>query len=256
APFLWNRGISHIDHVVGTHQQLDHVGGLIWILRHLSVGQFWDQGVERQEQFVTDLASALRSRDIPKRAAMQGEELLGSGPCRLTVLNPQDDATPADERSVHTGTELNNRSIVSRLDCGAHSVLFAADIETGGLHRLPEEGHRPVTVLKVPHHGARSSLDQEWIRQIHPQYAIISVGAANPYGHPAPAVIQAYEEQAIALYRTDRDGAVWIQGRLSGNDLTVTNMRELVIRPVDVWACPWRCEYRNWQRVLLSISSR
>lgn len=256
APFLWNRGISHIDHVVGTHQQLDHVGGLIWILRHLSVGLFWDQGVERQEQFVTDLASALQSRDIPKRAAMQGEELLGSGPCRLTVLNPQDDATPADDRSVHTGTDLNNRSIVSRLDCGAHSVLFAADIETGGLHRLPEEGHRPVTVLKVPHHGARSSLDQEWIRQIHPQYAIISVGSANPYGHPAPAVIQAYEEQAIALYRTDRDGAVWIQGRLSGSDLTVTSMRELVIRPVDVWACPWRCEYRNWQRVLLSISSR
>lgn len=256
APFLWNRGVSHIDHVIGTHQQMDHVGGLIWIFRHLSVGQFWEQGVERQEHFVTDLTSALRARGIPKQTAMQGQEILSSGPCRLTILNPQPESQAAGPIAVHTGTELNNRSIVSRLECGVHSVLFAADIEIGGLHRLPEAGHQPVTVLKVPHHGARSSLDQDWVRQIQPQYAIISVGAANPYGHPAPAVIKTYEDYAKTIYRTDRDGAVWVQGRISGHDLTVTSMRELIIQPVDVFACPWRCEQRNWYRLLSTIYSR
>jgi len=255
APFLWNRGVLHIDHVIGTHQQIDHVGGLIWILQHLSVGQFWDQGVDRQEQFVTDLTSAIQARGIPKRTAMQGQEVLDSGPCRLTILNPQPESKSAGPIAFHTGTELNNRSIVSRLDCGAHSILFAADIETGGLHHLPERGHQPVTVLKVPHHGARSSLDQDWIRQLHPKYAIISVGENNPYGHPAPAVIKTYEDQAIAIYRTDRDGAVWVQGRLSRNDLTVTSMRELVIQPVDLLTCPWRCEYQNWRRLFPTVSS-
>ncbi|HMS85890.1 MAG TPA: DNA internalization-related competence protein ComEC/Rec2 [Nitrospira sp.] len=254
APFLWNRGVSHIDHVIGTHQQLDHVGGLIWILQHLSVGQFWDQGVEREEHFVTDLTAALQSRGIPKRTAIQGQEVLNRGPCHLTILNPQQDARPALSMSLHTGTELNNRSIVSRLECGAHSILFAADIETSGLHQLPEGGHQPVTVLKVPHHGARSSLDQDWIRQIQPKYAIISVGSTNPYGHPAPGVIKMYEDQAMAVYRTDRDGAVWVQGRVSHNDLTVTSMRELLIQPIDLFTCPWRCEQQNWQRVLTTIT--
>jgi competence protein ComEC len=254
APFLWNRGISHIDYVIGTHQQMDHVGGLIWILQHLSVGQFWDQGVERQERFVTDLTSAIQSRGIPKRAALQGQDVLNSGPCRLTILNPRQDGTPTDFKSFHTGTELNNRSIVSRLDCGAHSVLFAADIETGGLQRLPENGYQPVTVLKVPHHGARSSLDRDWLQQLHPQYGIISVGATNPYGHPAPAVIETYEKQGIPVYRTDRDGAVWVQGRLSSTELTVTSMRELVIQPINVFTCPWRCEHHNWQRLFTRFS--
>ncbi|MBL8038824.1 MAG: DNA internalization-related competence protein ComEC/Rec2 [Nitrospira sp.] len=255
APFLWNRGVSHVDHVIGTHQQMDHVGGLIWILQHLSVGQFWEQGVERQEQFVADLTSALLSRGIPKRTAMQGQEVLNSGPCRLAILNPQQESQSARPIAFHTGTDLNNRSIVSRLDCGAHSILFAADIETGGLQHLPEAGHQPVTVLKVPHHGARSSLDQDWLRQLHPQYAVISVGATNPYGHPAPAVIKSYDDQMIATYRTDRDGAVLVQGRLSNPNLTVTSMRELVIQPVNLFTCPWRCEQRNWQRLFLTMTS-
>ena len=253
APFLWNMGISHIDHVIGTHQQMDHVGGLIWILQHLSIGQFWDQGMERPEQFVTDLASAIQLRGIPRRAATQGQDVLNAGPCRLIILNPQRDVGPAEPTSSHTGRELNDRSIVSRLDCSTHSILFAADIEAGRLRKLPESGHQPVTVLKVPHHGARSSLDQDWIRQLHPQYAVISVGATNPYGHPASAVIKTYEDQATTIYRTDRDGAIWVQGQLSSSNLTVTSMREIVIQPVDVFTCPWRCEQQNWRRLFARL---
>ncbi|MBI3355498.1 MAG: MBL fold metallo-hydrolase [Nitrospirae bacterium] len=93
APFLWNRGIHHVDHVVGTHQQLDHVSGLIWILRHISVGQYWGTGVERSEQFVADLKAALNEKHIPERIAVRGQDLLQSGPCRLTILHPSEGAT-------------------------------------------------------------------------------------------------------------------------------------------------------------------
>ncbi len=254
APFLWNRGIHHIDFVIGTHQQLDHVGGLVWILRHMSIGQFWGGGIDRPEQFAQDLQSALRIGGISEHVAVFGKELLHSSACGLKILNPSESATGFDVVRSQSGTSLNNHSIVLRLQCGVHSILFAADIETDGLSRLVADGRRPVTLLKVPHHGAHSSLDRDWIRQLHPQYAVISVGASNPYGHPAKSVVQAYKDQEAAVYRTDRDGAILVTGRLSTSEFIVSRMRDLVIEPIDLLNCPWRCEYNNWHRLILSSS--
>ena len=254
APFLWSRGIRHIDHVIGTHQQLDHVGGLIWVLRHLSVGQYWGGGIERSEQFVEDLQAALRDHQIDQRIAVRGQDLLRSGQCRLSILNPPETSVVRESTQPPTGTLLNNLSIVSRLQCGPSSIVFAADIETGGLRQLNEEGYQPVTILKVPHHGARSSLDFAWIQQLHPQYAVVSVGAANPYGHPVESVLQAYQDQHSTVFRTDRDGAIWVTGRLSISELTMNRMRDLMVQPVDFPRCLWRCEYLNWHRLFLQFS--
>jgi competence protein ComEC len=256
APFLWNRGVAHLDHVMGTHEQLDHVGGLIWVLRHIPAGQYWENGIDRSEQFSADLDAALNDKQIPQHTAFRGQNLLRSGPCSLTILNPSDEA--GVERSVQrpSGTLLNNQSIVSRLQCGAHSILFAADIEVDGLHRLGEEGRRPVTVVKVPHHGARSSLDREWLGQIRPQYAVISAGLANPYGHPAPEVLQAYDDERITLFRTDRDGAIWVTGRISTSEMTVARMRDMLLHPIAPRLCLWRCEQENWRRLWLQFLDR
>jgi competence protein ComEC len=254
APFLWSRRIHHITHVIGTHQQLDHVGGLIWVLRHMSVGRYWGGGIERSEKFVEDLNTALRDQRIDQHTVVRGQDLLQSSQCRLSILNPPETSVIRESTQSYTGTLLNNLSIVSRLQCGTYSILFAADIETAGLRRLNEEGYQPVTVLKVPHHGARSSLDPGWIRQLHPQYAVISVGAANPYGHPMESVLKTYQDQHIPVFRTDRDGAIWVTGRLSTSEFTVTRMRDLIVRPVDFPHCLWRCECQNWRRLLLQFS--
>lgn len=256
APFLWNRGIRHLDHIVGTHQQMDHVGGLIWVLRHISVGEYWGTGVERSEQFVADLKEALRDKRIHEEVAVRGLDVLRSTACRLTILNPSE-ASRNDPAAQHqSGTWLNNQSIVSRLQCGLNSILFAADVEVDGLRQLGEQGRQPVTVLKVPHHGARSSLERDWLRQIHPQHAVISVGQANSYGHPVPSVIQAYEEQDAVVSRTDRDGAIWVTGRLSTSEIVVTRMRDLVPRPIQPLHCLWRCERENWHRLWLQLVER
>jgi competence protein ComEC len=254
APFLWSRRIHHLSHVIGTHQQLDHVGGLVWVLRHMSVGRYWSGGIERAEKFAEDLKTALHDRHIDQHIAVRGQDLLQSGGCQLSILNPPDTPVIRASTQPHTGTLLNNLSIVSRLQCGAYSILFAADIETAGLRRLNEEGYRPVTVLKVPHHGARSSLDPDWLRQLQPQYAVISVGAANPYGHPMEAVLETYQDQHIPVFRTDRDGAIWVTGRLSTSEFTVSRMRDLIVRPVDFPHCLLRCESQNWHRLFLQFS--
>jgi len=185
---------------------------------------------------------------------VRGQDLLQSGRCRLNILNPPDTPVIPASTQPHSGTILNNLSIVSRLQCGTYSILFAADIETAGVRRLNEEGYQPVTVLKVPHHGARSSLDPDWLRQLQPQYPVISVGAANPYGHPTEAVLETYQDQHIPVFRTDRDGAIWVTGRLSTSEFTVSRMRDLIVKPVDFPHCLWRCESQNWHRLFLQFS--
>lgn len=257
APFLWNRGIRRIDHVIGTHQQLDHVGGLIWLLRHVPVGRYWGTAGERPDQFVTDLKTALLDRHVQVETPIRGQEILPDGPCRLTVLNPMDLASPSVSDHPHSVSSLNNRSIVSRLECAGRAVLFAADIETEGVRLLTGAGRQPVTVLKVPHHGARSSLDREWLREIRPEYAVISVGRRNPYGHPGPSVLEALADEHAKIYRTDVDGAVWVTGRLSHPNVLVTTARDLVPRPVDIHHdCVWRCESDNWRRLWIQWTDR
>ncbi len=249
GPFLWNRGIRHLDHVIGTHPQLDHVGGLIWIVRHIHVGRYWSSGTTRDEQFAVDLQRALQEARVSERAGVRGQELLGEGPCRLKILNPlANESTPVAQRP--SGALLNNRSIVSRLECGSHAVLFAGDIEVDGLRRLGQDGRDPVTVLKVPHHGSRSSLDAAWIHDVHPLYAVVSVGRANSYGHPVQAVLDAYAEQHSVVTRTDQDGAIWVTARLSSREITVTRMRDLMLEPVVRGTALWQDEQRNWRRAL------
>lgn len=168
------------------------------------------------------------------------------------IVNPEAPTKEAGSAlPVRGGTALNNQSIVSRLECGAQSVLFAADIEADGLRHLGMDGRRPATILKVPHHGAKSSLDREWVKAIHPAYAVISVGAANSYGHPVQAVLDAYAQEQTTLARTDRDGAVWVSGRLSAQGVTVTRMRDRLLQPIDLHACLWPCEKENWRRLWL-----
>jgi competence protein ComEC len=185
---------------------------------------------------------------------VNGQDLVQAGQCRLSILSPPETSVARESTRPPTGTLLNNLSIVSRLQCGTKSILFAADIETAGFRQLNEEGYQPVTVLKVPHHGARSSLDPDWLRRLHPQYAVVSVGATNPYGHPVESVLQAYRDQDVTVFRTDRDGAVWVTGRLSTAEFTVSRMRDLMVQPIDFPHCPWRCEYQNWRRLSLRFS--
>ena len=138
APFLWNRGIRTIDQVIGTHPQLDHVGGLAWVVRHFIVKSYWGSGETREELFYRRLQQSLADRGLQEQVAREGQEIVSSGPCRMVVLNP-----PADEHldvplhDSHVGGHvLNNRSVVTRLTCGNHTMLFAADVERDGLSRM------------------------------------------------------------------------------------------------------------------------
>jgi competence protein ComEC len=253
APYLWNRGITTIDHVIATHPQLDHVGGLAWVVRHFTVRNFWGTGDRREESFYRRLQQALAHQGLREQVARAGEDLLASESCRLRVLNPPE-ATGAQELPLGRRTEgrvLNNRSIVTELICGSHRILFTADVEQEVLLRMTQSLQQGrVDVVKVPHHGAASSLQQDWLKSLQPSYAVISVGRNNPYGHPAPSVLDAYTSQGVSIYRTDRDGGVWVTGMRSGSVLQINRTRDEKVLPVPLFTCFWTCEKTNWGKLI------
>ncbi len=250
APYLWDRGIFRLDHVLATHPQLDHVGGLPAVLRHFPVGRYWSNGLARQEPFYQELQRATRQQGLSESVALEGQTILATGPCRLSVLNPAAGEQAQLPAPTNIGALLNNQSVVTKLVCGPHSFLFTADAEAQTLARLAKTDTSDGTrVLKVPHHGANSSLNEQWIGRVAPEVAVISVGNRNPYGHPTQAVLQAYRQQGSRIFRTDRDGAVSIAARLSSPVIEISRSRDARLRPVRTGASMFHDEWLNWGRL-------
>jgi competence protein ComEC len=253
APYLWNRGIGTIDYVIATHPQLDHVGGLAYILQHFTVRHFWGTGDVRDEVFYHRLQEAVTARGLSEHIVRQRQDVIALGECRLEVLNPPSGVPvyQATGGGRQEGRTLNNRSIVTALICGPHKFLFTADVEQDALLRMSsDEESVGADLVKVPHHGAAGSLQREWLARVNPRYAVISVGRHNAYGHPALGVLRAYAERGIAMYRTDRDGGIWVTGRWSAPGLQLHRTREQQAQRVRFPDCVWACERLNWERLM------
>jgi competence protein ComEC len=180
APFLWNRGVLRLTAAVVTHDDLDHAGGMPAVRDRFTIRQSWNGAGEP----------------------------LALGGALVTPL-----PTAAAGR--------NDSARVLRVDFGLVSVLLASDIEWAGEQALLASG-APLgaTVLKVPHHGSRTSSTPALLAAVRPSVAVVSVGARNRYGHPAPDVLARLEAAGADVYRTDRDGAVLLE--TDGRALTVT----------------------------------
>lgn len=250
APFLWNRGIRRLDHVVGTHPQLDHVGGLTWVLGHFTVGTFWTNGMTREEEFWQRLDHTATRRDVKLTVASPDRGVVVPGPCQVTFLNP-----PADRRllSAREAASLNNQSVVTEFDCHQRRMLFTGDIEREGLARLQESGMtRSLALLKVPHHGSRNSLETSWLEAATPEVAVVSAGRHNSYGHPAGQVLAAYQSVGAQVHRTDRQGAIWVDLDLASDRMQVHSMEEWQLHSVTLRAALPSTEWENviklWRR--------
>lgn len=240
GPYLWDRGIRQLDHLIGTHPQLDHVGGLASVARKFVLGRYWGNGIDREERFHQRLRDELRAKGIPEERAEAGLVLAESPSCRLVVLNPpRSEDGPSDGRHGpdtevrRDGSALNNLSVVTRLTCGTHAFLFAADIESKAMQRMLDHGDvLQSEVLKVPHHGALSSLHDEWIGRVHAGDAVVSAGPHNPYGHPVERVLTAYRGVGSHVWITRDEGAVWMTASIQGSGLQIHSARERALHPV------------------------
>lgn len=208
APFLWNRTVRRLDVVVLSHGDADHAGGLAAVLRHFRVGEFWEAAAQGPGAESARLA-VQRSGAVHRMLAAGARVSLGSA--FLTVLNPD----PADRGPA------NDRSLVLRLDWGIVSVLLTGDLGAEGENRLLQRrAPLGVLLLKVAHHGSRFATGTAFLDATRPALAVISVGARNPFHHPAPETLGRLATAGARVYRTDLDGAVIVES--DGVSLWVT----------------------------------
>jgi competence protein ComEC len=177
------------------------------------------------------------------------------GDAELRVLHPKTGFV-AQERKAYAAE--NDRSLVVRIADNRRIFLFAGDIGKGSETSLntPPQGLK-CDVLKVPHHGSRSSSSDAFVSQASPGIAVVTVGRENPYRHPSPDVIDRYEKVGARICRTDRDGAVIIQA--NRDELEVSRWSELMLRRIvlhkpEEWKAVERQNWLNvWKRMNVGI---
>ena len=197
--YLREAGVTFIDYVVATHPHSDHIGGLITVLRQMDVGAVIMPDVVHHTATFERFLDVIDDRDIPVIFPTPGQ-VIQAGLLNFTVLGPP---TP------HPGGDLNNASIVMRLAHGSTSFLFTGDAERPLEEWLISSGQNLTSnVLKVAHHGSRTSTIENFLYQVSPQAAVISLGANNRYNHPHPEVIERLNNHHVRIYRTDQMGTI------------------------------------------------
>lgn len=199
VPFLEKKGVKTLEGVFITHFDLDHYQGLSPILDNIRVKNLFFSYYPEDES----LKAKINEKNIPVYLLKEGDVLNLGSKVDLEILWP---------KANNEGLSSNNRSIVSILNYNNHKVLFTGDIEKEVelelLGKLEE-----VDVLKVAHHGSKTSTRNEFLSSVSPEYSIISVGRNNFYNHPNEDVIERLKAAGTEIYRTDEMGFINIELR-------------------------------------------
>lgn len=228
--YLTANGVAKIDYFFNTHPHADHMGGCVGVMDGIATGEFLFTPLPPKivptttgYKKLVDYLNEHKDTITTKKMAYGDTFALGGG-LQIEVIGPTNDHK-----------DLNNQSMVLRMDFGATPFLFPGDIEALAEKDLLETGKlTKLAVLAAPHHGSNTSIDEGFLAAIAPNQieiaaglpplvSVISCGAGNDYGHPNPETLARYQEMGIDWYRTDRDGSVKIV--TDGDRLTVTSTK-------------------------------
>jgi competence protein ComEC len=198
SPALWARGIRHLDTVALSHAHSDHMGGLPAVLRNFHPDELWVGNNPSFDLYnaLLEEAARLHVRVRPLRAG----DGFGFGRSKIDVLAPLADYVPKGEPG-------NNDSLVLHVGYGATSVLLEGDAEGAVEDEMLSEKGLESTLLKVGHHGSSTSTRPEFLARVKPQWAVISCGLRNRYGHPREEILRELQAAHVRTFRTDTGGA-------------------------------------------------
>lgn len=210
VPLLKKRGVHRIDVMIATHGDQDHIGGLQAVLEHFPVDSLLINGSLAESETMTKLMKTAVDRKIAVYAPFRGMKLQPDAGTLLHFLSPILDSGTSE---VPIMKEQNHRSLVFLLEMEGASFLFTGDMdESAEKNVLSKEtvgtGSTDIDVMKVAHHGSKTSSSPEWVNYWKPHVSIISVGASNSYGHPNGAVIERLEQAGSTVLRSDEHGEV------------------------------------------------
>ncbi|WP_188453601.1 DNA internalization-related competence protein ComEC/Rec2 [Virgibacillus oceani] len=196
-PYLYSKGISRIDAIFMSHEDIDHIGSVSFMIEQMEV-----ETVIISDYFQLDKSTEFmwENKGVEIERVAGGEQIIIENQL-FSILSP-----------ISNKNSTNDNSLVLHTELGGNKLLFTGDVgketEKEIIKNYPD---LKVDILKVSHHGSNTSTDQTFLDQINPKYALISVGENNFYGHPADNVISVLKKENVIIFRTDNDGAVRYQ---------------------------------------------
>jgi competence protein ComEC len=209
SPYLWRRGFSRLDAVAVSHLHEDHAGGMVRIIENFRPAELW-VGAVAPSRVWSELQAACRRHNV-RIVRMRRGDSREFGSAHISVLSPASTYEPSE-------APRNNDSLVMLLTYGRHRLLLTGDAEQAIESELTAIAPE-VDVLKVAHHGSRTSTTPAFLNTIRPLFSVISVGADNPYNLPNEDTLERLRQAGSRIERTDQHGLVTI--RTDGARLTV-----------------------------------
>lgn len=209
--YFKNKGITEFKYLIGTHPHEDHIGGLDDIISNFDINTIYIPDAITTTKTFMDVLDAIEEKNMTY-SVPKINETFTLGEALITVL--------------YTGTDtkdLNNTSIVLRLDFGNTSYLFTGDAtEKTENILLKDNSNLNADVLKIGHHGSKYSTTDDFLKRVNPKYAIISVGKDNTYKHPEDIILKKLKTNNIEIHRTDLEGTIIVTS--DGKNISIKNI--------------------------------
>ncbi len=235
APHLWSKGIRHIDYLVLSHAHPDHFGGLVYIMDNFRIGEIWSSGRYLPE--ADDFFHRIEQYNIPHRILKRGD-VLETTDYNILAFHPYDEFFAGSTRGDYSNQ--NSDSLVLKIESDGMSLLFTGDIEEEAEDNLVHLGKwLKSDIIKVPHHGSRTSSSAEFLAAVSPRTAVVSVGKNNSFNHPHEETVERYRSAGTRFFRTDMDGAITVTQ--NGSSYSIETIKDRQFKRVS----SWKDELRN-----------